>query len=133
MKKECIKVWLIGFGLVILDQLSKFFVTNPTHNTGIAFGIPINQTIIIIGTVILLPTILYLLKKELQIKKPITQAALALILGGGVSNLIDRVAHGYVIDFISIWKWPSFNLADAFIVVGILLIVVFYGKINKNK
>jgi signal peptidase II len=47
---------------------------------------------------------------------------LGLILGGGVGNLIDRVAQGYVVDFISLhyeqWFWPAFNLADAAITAG---------------
>lgn len=55
--------------------------------------------------------------------------SLALILGGAVGNLADRVRLGYVVDFI-VWKWtddyrwPTFNLADAFIVIGIALLIV---------
>ncbi len=54
--------------------------------------------------------------------------ALGLILGGAVGNLIDRILHGHVIDFIQIyydrWYWPAFNIADSAITVGAVLLVV---------
>lgn len=54
--------------------------------------------------------------------------ALALVLGGALGNLWDRLAHGYVIDFIDAyyrdWHWPAFNLADAAISVGAILLVL---------
>jgi signal peptidase II len=54
--------------------------------------------------------------------------ALALILGGALGNLIDRVVYGHVIDFIDVyygsWHWPTFNVADSAISVGALLLVV---------
>jgi signal peptidase II len=56
------------------------------------------------------------------------QSALALILGGAVGNLIDRLAHGYVIDFLDVyWRthhWPMFNVADSAISVGVALLIV---------
>lgn len=54
--------------------------------------------------------------------------ALALILGGAVGNLIDRLAYGHVIDFLDFyagrWHWPAFNIADSAIVVGAALFVI---------
>lgn len=54
-------------------------------------------------------------------------AALALILGGALGNLIDRVAYGYVIDFLDFfygnWHWPAFNIADSAITVGVILLL----------
>ena len=47
--------------------------------------------------------------------------ALGLLVGGSLSNLIDRVAHGHVTDFIDVSHWPTFNLADTFIVIGVAL------------
>jgi signal peptidase II len=56
------------------------------------------------------------------------QAGLALVLGGAVGNLVDRIAHGHVIDFISVhWQqnyFPAFNLADSAITVGAVLLIV---------
>lgn len=59
--------------------------------------------------------------------KPLLSASLALILGGAVGNLVDRVRFGHVVDFLDFhafgWHWPAFNLADAAITCGALLLV----------
>lgn len=57
-----------------------------------------------------------------------TQVILGLILGGAAANAIDRVAQGYVVDFIDLHRWPIFNLADSCIVVGILLALLTFGR-----
>jgi signal peptidase II len=55
-------------------------------------------------------------------------SALALVLGGAVGNLVDRLAYGHVIDFIDLhaggWHWPAFNVADSAITCGVLLLLV---------
>lgn len=55
-------------------------------------------------------------------------AALALILGGAVGNLIDRIIHGYVIDFIDVyygkWHFPAFNIADSAISIGVVMLII---------
>lgn len=55
-------------------------------------------------------------------------AALALILGGAMGNLIDRLAYGYVIDFLDVyyesWHWPAFNVADSAITLGVALMLI---------
>ena len=57
-----------------------------------------------------------------------TALSLSLIIGGAVGNLIDRVLHGYVIDFIDVhygsWHWPAFNVADSAICVGVVLLLL---------
>lgn len=58
--------------------------------------------------------------------------ALALIFGGGLSNLIDRFTRGCVVDFIDVDFWPSFNLADAAITVGVIILVLSMLKTPKN-
>jgi signal peptidase II len=54
--------------------------------------------------------------------------ALALVLGGAIGNLVDRLRHGYVVDFIDVhyagWHWPAFNVADSAIVCGIILLLL---------
>jgi signal peptidase II len=62
--------------------------------------------------------------------------ALALILGGALGNLIDRVAYGHVIDFLDFhlagWHWPAFNVADSAITVGALLFVLDeFRRVNR--
>lgn len=147
MKSPIGKILLIASAFAILDQLTKvyavknfqdpisvigeFFTFRLSGNTGIAFGIELPTTGIIVLTIILLLLVIYLLQKELNLKKNLTIISSALIIGGGLSNLIDRFTYGSVVDFISIWKWPIFNLADIYITVGVLLIIIFYGKIKR--
>jgi signal peptidase II len=72
--------------------------------------------------------------RRLEKRQRYLQVALALVLSGAVGNFIDRIARGYVIDFID-WhwwnrpdiRWPTFNLADSLIVVGVALLVLHPG------
>jgi signal peptidase II len=70
--------------------------------------------------------IVYLLKRHGNQK--LFSTALSLIMGGALGNVIDRLVHGRVIDFLDFhvagWHWPAFNLADSAIVVGAVLLVL---------
>jgi len=68
----------------------------------------------------------------------ITINALAMILGGGIGNLIDRVSKGFVVDYIDInylIKYPIFNLADIFIVIGTIVIIgnLIFRELTKQE
>ena len=56
------------------------------------------------------------------------------VIGGAISNVIDRLTHGFVIDFLDIhlgiWHWPTFNIADVFVVIGVL--GVLFKELRKN-
>lgn len=133
--------------LTVIDQITKlyatknfqepssvigdFFTFRYAENTGVAFSIPVPALLLIILTIFLLAGILYFAKTELNLSKKLSQTAIALIFAGGLSNLIDRLIHGYVIDFISIGSYPIFNIADVYISVGVLLVIAFYGKIKR--
>ncbi len=120
--------------LIISDQATKFLATKYlpiSKNTGIAFGIPVPQLLLIVLTVALLGVLVYFIRKELNLKKHLAQVLTAAVLAGGISNLVDRLYHGYVIDFIAVSYWPTFNLADIYITAGILLLISFYGKLKK--
>ena len=56
---------------------------------------------------------------------PTERLALALILGGAIGNLVDRVRQGYVVDFVNTSFWPTFNLADSCISIGMVLLLTF--------
>lgn len=149
MNKKISEILIGGSVLSFLDQLSKlaavknlqnpyeiikgFFSLQYAENTGIAFSIPVPYIALIIFNVILIGAMIFFAVKELDLSKSMSKIAIVLILGGGFGNLIDRLLNGYVIDFISIWKYPSFNLADCYITIGVLLIIVFYGKIKPIK
>jgi signal peptidase II len=137
-------VIILAFIAFMLDQMTKLFVVELSRvyelnsgiiqfheNTGIAFGIPIKMNYTIATTILLMVAGLYLANRHLDFEKHSARFLVAAVLGGAAGNLLDRIAHGYVVDFISIWKWPVFNLADVFITVGIFSIVLFYDKIKK--
>ena len=66
-------------------------------------------------------------------RHPLLPAALGLLIGGSVSNLIDRVRLGYVTDFLEIDYWPKFNLADSFIVVGVGLLFLSFVASDRSS
>jgi signal peptidase II len=77
---------------------------------------------------------LYRLKKH----ETLLAVALALVLGGAIGNLIDRLAYGYVIDFLDVyyqnWHWPAFNVADMAISLGVFLMLLeSFGVGQKTK
>jgi lipoprotein signal peptidase len=55
-------------------------------------------------------------------RHPVLPVALGLVLGGSIANLIDRIRLGHVTDFLDFVAWPAFNLADTFIVVGVVIL-----------
>ncbi len=116
--------------LYIIDT---WFVLELSHNKGMAFGIKPPFILLILLTIVLIPTILYIAIKELKLKNKIASISVALIIGGAIGNLIDRFTQGAVTDFIGIGSWPNFNLADVYISLGVLLILAFYGKITRTK
>jgi signal peptidase II len=146
MKKDTLAVAAITLGLILLDQLTKFlalaFFAEPVKvlgdflvlrqslNPGIAFGIPIDQRIILVVTLALILLIIRVAQTEFNFKKMEAKIALILILSGALGNLLDRIIREEVVDFIAFSFWPSFNLADAFIVAGAVIAGVFYKKIK---
>ncbi|MFC1754549.1 signal peptidase II [Thermoproteota archaeon] len=140
-KNSCIFKGLVLLVLA-LDQLTKllaerykpsgsgFFSINYTTNTGAAFGIfPQGGVFLIILSIIVLAAIVYYLfyySKKNSIKTPKGMAVFsALLFGGALGNLIDRLVHGYVIDFIDFAFWPAFNIADIAITLGVIGIIFY--------
>jgi len=130
--------------LVAADQLSKFWIRSNlakgeslfevgffrlthVHNTGAAFGLFQGQSfpLTIIASVGVAALLLYALFFHHMfpfLDNRLGNLALGLVLGGTVGNLIDRIRFGYVTDFIDVGIWPTFNIADSAIVVGIIIL-----------
>ncbi|UZR28474.1 signal peptidase II [Methylococcus mesophilus] len=74
--------------------------------------------------------------KSMDRRKTWEAAAWALVLGGAVGNLLDRVVYGYVIDFLDVfygdWHWPAFNVADSAITVGIGMLLIDSFRVRVN-
>jgi len=104
-----------------------------THlrNTGIAFGIfPGRLEVITLLTAVAVVWMFGHFARA-GARHPLFPVALGLLIGGSVSNLVDRIRNGYVTDFIHITHWPTFNLADTFIVVGVALLVIGLGRAER--
>jgi signal peptidase II len=140
-----IALMLVGVGL---DQLTKYLVVanmelhesvevipgifNFTYiqNDGAAFGMLDDQRwiFLVLSTIAIIGIVGYLFWKKPQDK--LLLASLILIVSGGIGNMIDRIALGYVIDFIDfcafpeIWKWV-FNVADSFVCIGAGIMILW--------
>lgn len=119
------KVLITALIILLLDQISKFIVKKYftyTTNTGAAFGILQNQNILLMIISIIALIIFFYFSKDYDI------LPLGLLIGGTLGNLIDRIFYGYVIDFINLNIWPSFNIADSANTIGIILLILYSIK-----
>jgi signal peptidase II len=141
-------LWLSG-GVVALDQATKFlasrllvlhdpvpvlplFNLTLTHNTGAAFSFLRGAggwqrwLFSMLAVIVSLGIVVWI--RRLPASARWTAAALALVLGGALGNLWDRLLHGYVVDFIDLcygsWHFPTFNLADSSISVGAAMLLL---------
>jgi signal peptidase II len=103
----------------VLGPLSIHYV----QNSGIAFGLFAQATSIVILLTGLAVTWMLVYFARSGARHPILPTALGLLIGGSVSNLVDRVRLGHVTDFLDLRFWPAFNLADSFIVIGVALLL----------
>jgi len=140
----------VAIAAVVADQVNKRAIENrlaldETHsvlpgltithvrNSGIAFGIFPGRP----GIVSILPAaaavwmlVHFARSGSRHVLFPV---ALGLLVGGSVSNLADRVRQGHVTDFIHITHWPTFNLADSFIVIGVALLALGLIRVEHQK
>jgi len=94
------------------------------QNSGIAFGLFSSATALVtVLTAIAVGWMLVFFGRS-GARHPVLPAALGLLIGGSVSNLVDRVRLGHVTDFIDFGWWPAFNLADTFIVIGVAVLLL---------
>ncbi len=130
----------IALAAIAADQLTKHIVAgrlalddgvhvigpfwiHHVQNSGIAFGFFSQATaVVIVLTGIVVAWILVFFARS-GARHPVLPVALGLVIGGSTSNLLDRVRLGYVTDFLDLRWWPSFNLADSFIVIGVLVLL----------
>ncbi|ACZ78417.1 MULTISPECIES: signal peptidase II [Dickeya] len=127
------KQWVMThFQLGESVPLVPFFNFTYAHNYGAAFSFLADKggwqrwLFAVIALVIIVALLAMMLRSSASQK--LNNIAYAMIIGGAIGNLADRLVHGYVIDFLDFyvnnWHYPTFNLADSAIVVGALLIVL---------
>lgn len=140
------KVYIFALISLIIDQIVKILVSNYlilgqtikiinnffyltyVQNKGAAFSILIGyRYILIIITFIFLYYLYKCIKKQKSLNK-LEIISYGLLLGGIIGNLIDRIIYGYVIDYFDFmifnYNFPIFNLADSFIVIGCIILVI---------
>jgi signal peptidase II len=143
-------MWLfLSLIILVLDQITKTWVSTHLsfnqpinilpyfdlrllHNTGAAWSFLADQggwqRWFLSGLAIIVSIVIMVWLTRLDSKQRWLACALALILGGALGNVMDRVIYGYVVDFIDIyyqaWHWPAFNIADIGISIGAVMLLI---------
>lgn len=136
-----VRAGLVATLVLVVDQLSKHFVRQSivpgeeqrflpgvqlvnTRNHGVAFGfLPGHQ--ILVTIVIGLAVLALLVYFQRNTERPLIWLPTGLLIGGAVGNIVDRLRVGSVTDFVKLpLGWPPFNLADASIVIGVVLLAL---------
>ena len=145
-----LKYLCLSILIVVLDQLSKYWISDAlllyesrvlidgmfnltlVHNTGAAFGFLSDAGgwqrwfFISLTAAVSLAILVWLLRLPAECNW--LAVALACILGGALGNLCDRIRFGYVVDFLDVyydtWHWPAFNVADAAITIGAIMLII---------
>jgi signal peptidase II len=122
-----------------MSVIDGFFNITYVRNTGVAFGIfssissPAKSVLLSVFTACAAVVVI-----TFSVRTPahnrLLQIALSLVLGGALGNLYDRLAYGYVVDFLELYvgsyHWPSFNVADSAISIGVALLAI---EIIRNE
>lgn len=150
-------LWL-SLLIIIADQISKtvmvnwldlyervavlpFFNLTLAHNTGAAFSILAGaggwQRWFFVALAVVISLVLVIWLKRLAQTAKLEAISLALIIGGAIGNVIDRLVYGYVIDFLDVYvgtyHWPAFNIADSAICVGAVLLIIDSFRKSAEK
>lgn len=150
-------LWLSLF-IIIADQISKtvmvnwldlyervavlpFFNLTLAHNTGAAFSFLAGaggwQRWFFVSLALVISLVLVIWLKRLGNTARLEAISLALIIGGAIGNVIDRLVYGYVIDFLDVYvgtyHWPAFNIADSAICVGAVLLIIDSFRKSAEK
>jgi signal peptidase II len=138
---EWLALGAVALAAIVADQLTKHIVASQlalddevkvlgpfsihhVQNSGIAFGFFASATSIVIVLTAFAVGWMLLFFARSGSRHPVLPVALGLVIGGSISNLVDRVRLGRVTDFLDLESWPAFNLADTFIVVGVAILLL---------
>ena len=146
------KYYILTLLILVLDHLTKWWIRAQfdlhqsveiipqylrivrVHNTGVAFGLFAEfhsawkpYLLALMAVVAVVVIVIY--SARMPSERLLLQLALAVTMGGILGNFIDRIAHGFVVDFIEFhirdkFYWPTFNVADSAITVGIALLLI---------
>ena len=143
MKNKYIMVFSTALIIILFDQITKFlirinFQLNETipiiknifhlkyiQNFGAGFGILQNQQWILIFVSLLVIGVIFYYIDRIKEKEILLQVLVGFVLGGTIGNLIDRLIYGFVIDFLDFRIWPVFNIADSFVTIGVIGLIIY--------
>jgi signal peptidase II len=140
---------LVTAGVVVLDQVTKAIVRGAiprgdrqevlpfldlvhTRNTGVAFGVLAGGGVIV-TVVIALGLAALLVYFATHVHRPLAWLPTGLLLGGALGNVIDRIRDGAVTDFVKVPYWPAFNVADASITVGVVVLLIVLERDGAER
>ncbi len=144
--KKLFVVFLSAFIVLFLDQLTKLIITNSLElsqsipiiknifhltyitNTGSVFGILKGWQLPLIFFSIAVIGFIFYYMDEIKEKERLLQFFIGFILGAAIGNLIDRILYGHVIDFLDFRIWPVFNIADSFITISVIFLMIYFWK-----
>ena len=130
-KRWIVRTMLYGDSKSIIGNFLRFtYFRNPNSVFGLRFGGAFVSTAL---TVIAFIFVIFLF---LRSDNRFSLVSLSLIIGGALGNLTDRLLYMEVIDFIDVgvrrWRWPTFNVADSFVTIGLILIVIYFIFIDTS-
>ena len=154
-RAELVALGLTTAAVVVLDQVTKVLVVASidlggrvqlvgdllilwhVRNTGAAFSLFEGGQLFVLLVTVLALVMLFYFQRAFRGRGPLLHAVLGLVLGGTLGNLIDRLRQGYVTDFVSMGvgdlRWPTYNVADASLVIGILALVGYLTFLDRRR
>ena len=143
MENKYITIFSTALIIILIDQITKFLIRvnfelndslslikNVFHltyiqNTGAGFGILKSQTSILIFISLVVIGVIFYYFDRIKEKEVLLQVLVGFVLAGTIGNLIDRLAYGFVIDFLDFQIWPIFNVADSFVTIGVIGLIIY--------
>lgn len=131
------KGWAVSAlkGQAAIELLPGVFQLNYVENRGAAFSFLSGQrALLVVITFVILAAVLFFLFRGRK-EPALYRVSLAMVAGGAVGNLIDRLIYGYVVDFLDfkLINYPVFNVADCFVVIGAILLCVYFLFFQKEE
>jgi signal peptidase II len=137
---------LVAAAVLALDQVTKALVRHGlalgdedpvlpavklvhTRNSGVAFGTFAGSTVVSALVVVALAALLAYFATHAT--KPLVWLPTGMLLGGAIGNIVDRVRDGAVTDFVKLPAWPAFNLADASITLGVVVLLIVVERSDR--
>lgn len=144
-----VAIFLITIAVIATDRITKFYIEEflelgesinvissvfsitRVNNVGAAFGMLKGYSFVFIIAALAVIIMFIYFYSEI-IKNNYLIISSSLILGGTIGNMLDRIYFGYVIDYLNIAFWPTFNISDACLTVGVFMLAIYFWKSSEK-